>query len=103
MYSTQLRKLSLYPEFKTNEGIDGVINYLTSIQKGFEPVYKRTLNTRQMNRYDEKFSKDFSTLNNELFYTPRINNDKNDKFSLTMLVVRPEDRDKVLDSIYNVI
>ena len=101
MYSTQLRKLSLYPEFKTNEGIDGVINYLTSIQKGFEPVYKRTLNTRQMNRYDEKFSKDFSTLNNELFYTPRINNDKNDKFSMTMLVVRPEDRDKVLDSIYN--
>jgi hypothetical protein len=23
MYSTQLRKLSLYPEFKNNEGIDG--------------------------------------------------------------------------------
>ena len=53
MYSTQLRKLSLYPEFKNNEGIDGIINYLTSIEKGFEPVYPRTLNTRQMNRYDE--------------------------------------------------
>ena len=80
MYSTQLRKLSLYPEFKTNEGIDRVINYLTSIQKGFEPVYARSFNTRQINRYNEKLSKDFSTLNNELFYTPRINNDKNDKF-----------------------
>ena len=72
MYSTQLRKLSLFPELKINEGIDGVINYLTSIQKEFGAVYPRTLNTRQMNRYDEKFSKDFSTLNNEFFYTPRI-------------------------------
>lgn len=39
MFSTQLRKLSLYPELKNNEGIDGVINYLTSIQKGFGAVY----------------------------------------------------------------
>ena len=48
MYSTQLRKLSLYPEFKTNDGIDGIINYITSIEKGFEPLYPKTLNTRQM-------------------------------------------------------
>ena len=101
MYSTQLRKLSLFPEFKTNEGIDGIINYLTSIEKGFGAVYRRTLNTRQMNRYDEKFSNDFSTLNNQLFYTPRINNDKNNEISMTMLVVRPQDREKILDSIYN--
>ena len=101
MYSTQLRKLSLFPEFKNNEGIDGIINYLTSIEKGFGAVYPRTLNTRQMNRYDEKFSNDFSTLNNQLFYTPRINNDKNNEISMTMLVVRPQDRDKILDSIYN--
>ena len=53
MYSTQLRKLSLYPEFKTNDGIDGIINDLTSINKGFGAVYPKTLNTRQMNRYDE--------------------------------------------------
>ena len=80
MFSTKLRNFSLYPEFKTDEGIDGIINYLTSIEKGFEPVYPRTLNTRQMNRYDQKFAQDFSTLNNQLFYTPRINNDKNNKF-----------------------
>jgi len=59
MYSTQLRKFSLFPEFKTNEGINDVINYLTSIGKGFEPLYPRTLNTRQMNRYDQKFAQDF--------------------------------------------
>ena len=101
MYSTQLRKLSLYPEFKTNDGIDGIINYITSIEKGFELLYPKTLNTRQMNRYDEKFSNDFITTNNELFYAPRINNDKNNKFSITMLVVRPQDKDEILDSIYN--
>lgn len=94
MYSTQLRKLSLYPEFKTNDGIDGIINYITSIEKGFEPLYPKTLNTRQMNRYDEKFSNDFITTNNELFYAPRINNDKNNKFSITMLVVRPQTKTK---------
>ena len=101
MYSTQLRKLSLYPEFKNNEGIDGIINYLTSIEKGFGAVYPRTLNTRQMNRYDEKFCNDFITTNNELFYAPRLINDKNNKFSITMLVVRPQDKDEILDSIYN--
>ena len=44
MFSTQLRKFSLFPEFKTNEGINDVINYLTSIEKGFESLYPRTLN-----------------------------------------------------------
>ncbi len=48
MFSTQLRKLSLYLEFKNNEGIDGIINYLVSIEKGFGSVYPKTLNTRQM-------------------------------------------------------
>ena len=47
MSSTQLRKFSLYPEFRSNEGIDDIINYLTSINKGFVPIYFKTLNTRQ--------------------------------------------------------
>ena len=50
--STQLRKLSLYPELRTNEGIDGIINYIISLEKGFGEVYPESLNTRQMNRYE---------------------------------------------------
>ena len=99
--STQLRKLSLYPEFRTNEGIDGVINYITSLHKGFGEVFPKTLNTRQQDRYEDKFAKDFSTVNNQLFYTPRLANDKNNKISMTMLVTRPQDKDKILKSIYD--
>jgi len=54
-----------------------------------------------MNRYYEKFSNDISTLNNQLYYTPKINNYKNNEIAMTMLVVRPQDREKILDSIYN--
>jgi len=85
MFSTQHRKLNLYPEFKTNEGINSVNDYITSLHKGVEPMYQKSLNTRQMNRYDEKFADDFSTKNNELFYTPRVENDKKQQrfFNLT--------------------
>ena len=40
--STELRKLNNYPEFKTKEGINGVINYIVSkVKLSFQPQLKQ--------------------------------------------------------------
>jgi hypothetical protein len=89
MTSTQLKRFNNYPEFRTDEGINQIINF---IRNGNLPP---GLNLRQTNRYDEKYgvNSGFVIINNRLHY--RSNNEIN------LEVVRPDERLNRIQLVYN--
>jgi len=89
MTSTQLKRLNNYPEFRTDAGINDIINF---IRNGNHPP---NLNQRQTNRYDEKYGPNsgFVIINDRLHYRP--NNEIN------LEVVRPNQRLNRIQLVYN--
>jgi hypothetical protein len=93
MTSRELKRLNHYPEFKTNNGIDSIINF---IQNGINPA---NLNARQIARFNTKFGAGSGFVvnvvngNHTLFYNPNAN--------INLEVVRPTQRDNVIQSIYD--
>ena len=70
MSSTQLKRLNHYQEFRTNIGINNIINFIAN---GIPPA---GLNARQLQRYNQKFGagSGFVIRNNnqDLYYNPNI-------------------------------
>ena len=54
--TTQLKKINAYPELRTSPSIDSVIDFVKSVQKkNAELIFPKGLNTRQTQRYADKF------------------------------------------------
>jgi transposase InsO family protein len=88
--TTQLKiKLNHYPEFKTKEGIDGIIKFIK------DDTLPNNINNRQEARYIEKYGKesDFKLINNKLFFNP------SDRINLE--VVYPSDRKRLVKEIFD--
>ena len=53
--STELRKLNNYPEFKTKEDINGVINYIVSkVKLSYDVLPTAVKTAKQIARFEEK-------------------------------------------------
>ena len=90
MTSTQLKRLNHYPEFRNDNSIDGIIQFITN---GIIPA---GLNVRQTERFNEKFGANsgFVVRNgNRLFYNPNPNID--------LEVIRPNDRMARIQAVYD--
>ena len=56
--STELRKLNNYTEFKTKEGINGVINYIVSkVKLSYDVLLTAVKTAKQIARFEQKFEK----------------------------------------------
>ena len=98
MTTRELKKLNKYPEFESNSGIDGIIDFIAS---DYNDYPERLTTRRQKNRYFEKFGAEsyFEVRNVNgvptLFYHPvaRIN----------LEVARPSQREReaIMQRIYN--
>jgi len=89
MTTTQLKTFNHYIEFRTNQGINEVINF---IQQGVIPP---GLNARQTNRFNQKFGPNsgFVVIQNRLHYNPNP--------QINLEVVRPQMRLNRIQSVYN--
>jgi len=90
MTSTQLKRLNHYPEFRNDNSIGGIIQFITN---GIIPA---GLNVRQTERFNEKFGANsgFVVRNgNRLFYNPNPNID--------LEVIRPNDRMARIQAVYD--
>ena len=98
MTTRELKKLNKYPEFETNAGIDGIIDFITSDYNGYPD---RLITQRQRNRYFEKFGAqshfEVRNVNDEptLVYHPNA--------QINLAVARPSQRDREtkMQQIYN--
>ena len=71
LQSNNIKRLNAYPEFKTDQGIDGVIVYLNSKANNDDPlVYPANITRWQKNRYDEKYGHNFILVDKEIKYEP---------------------------------
>lgn len=89
MTTRELKKLNNYQEFKTDEGINNIIQF---IQRG---IFPNNLNERQIDRYDEKFGarSSFVVRNQILFYNPNA--------LINLEVVRPNQRQIKTQEVYD--
>ena len=93
MAKTELNSLNKYPEFRTNNGINSIIQF---INVGVLPP---NLSIRQANRFQDKFGPGSGFMvrlvngNQELFYNP------NPQYDIE--VVRPGNKNNRLQLIYN--
>ena len=97
LYSTKLRKLNNYPEWNTDAGINNIIEILLKQEK-------------QTKKFEEKYKNFFvgkKDGKNELYYgikaTPpsvKAKGDTSDNFNILLMVVRPKDKDKIMNEIY---
>jgi hypothetical protein len=98
MTTRELKKLNKYPEFETNAGIDGIIDFIASDYNGYPD---RLITQRQRNRYFEKFGAqshfEVRNVNDEptLVYHPNA--------QINLAVARPSQRDREtkMQQIYN--
>ena len=98
MTTRELKKLNKYPEFETNAGIDGIIDFITS---DYNDYPDRLITQRQRNRYFEKFGAqshfEVRNVNDEptLFYHPAA--------QINLAVARPSQREREtkMQQIYN--
>jgi hypothetical protein len=95
MSSIELKKLNHYPDWKTEQGINNVIKYLTTTPH----EYPEGFNNKQHLRYDEKFKKDFIVERNILYYRPQTNEDGD--YRINLEVVKPNERKTKIKEIYN--
>ena len=89
MTSVILRTLNAYPEWKTDEKIKEVINYVKT--KEFPP----RLNTKQKNRYEEKFGSAFQVEQGKLYYEPIK------KGRIKIEIISPDKHEDKLKEIFN--
>ena len=107
MTSTKLRKINQYQCWKTDAGIDSVINYLR------HHVFPANLTTeKQRDSFANKFdSGDWIAqhvvalvpggfVGTKIFYAPRIDQDNTNPYSMKLEVVRPRDRQQKMRLIY---
>ena len=90
LFSTKLRKLNNYPEWNKDNGIDKTIDILLSNQK-------------QTKKFEEKYKNFFVGENNgkkELFYGIKAKGDDSENFNVLLMVVRPDNKDKIMTEIY---
>ena len=93
LFSSKVRQLNNYPEFKTDELLQNLIEI---IKTGSLPEDKK-----QHKRFIDKL-KDFSIENGDLFYSPKIKNDDDTYLQkINLKVIKPSEREDVLKSIYN--
>lgn len=91
--SKELKKLNHYPEWKTIEGINSVINF---VRNGNLPV---GLNHRQAVRFIEKFGPNSGFVVRLVGHQPILFYHPND--DLNIEVIKPDDRTDRLQEIYN--
>ena len=93
MSSLIFKKLNAYPEWKSKQSIEEVIDYVRS-----EEVPKN-LNARQTRRFKEKFNDDFVVETGKLFYKPKT---EDGDFRITLEIVEPtkEARESKLREIF---
>jgi len=99
MTSTQVKKLSAYPEWSTPSTCIQVLNYTQSISEDEEePQYPPGLSSVQKTRYKQKFSKDFivEPLNSEqtTFYQPHVQGQQSQRTKVP--VAKPSQHQEVL-------
>lgn len=91
MSSRELKRLNHYPELRTDNGINAIIQFIAN---GNLPA---GLNARQIARYNQKFGAGSGFVvrnhNQDLFYNPNENID--------LEVVRPNQRQARIQLIYN--
>ena len=101
LQSNDVKRLNAYPEFKTDQGIDGVIAYLNSKVNNDDPlIYPANINSRQRKRYDEKYRNNFIVVDNEIKYEPPQHNGDVNAVKISLLVVRPEMKQAKLKALY---
>lgn len=102
MTSIDLRKINLYPEFRTQNGINSVIDYVRDRAVGGAGVFPAGINPRQRLRFIEKFGNgNWRVVANRLFYTPPVNGGGAQRINLE--VVQPLDvrKNQAMTTIYN--
>jgi hypothetical protein len=91
MTTRELKRLNHYPEFRTDIGINAIIQFIVN---GVVPA---GLNARQTARYNQKFGPASGFVvrhhNQDLFYNPNANID--------LEVVRPNQRQARIQAVYN--
>jgi hypothetical protein len=93
LFSSKVRQLNNYPEFKTDNSLQILIQILKT---GSLPEDKK-----QHKRFIDKF-KDFSVENGDLYYSPKRKNDDDTYLqNINLKVIKPSEREDVLKSIYN--
>ena len=101
LQSNDIKRLNAYSEFKTDQGIDGVIAYLNSKANNDDPlVYPANITRRQKNRYDEKYGHNFIVVDNEIKYEPAQHNGVVNPVKISLVVVRPEMKQAKLQALY---
>ena len=99
MTSKELRTLNAYPEWKSNDDIENVRNFVLSIQNNQPLNIPEELNNRQKRRFYEKFINNyFVDDNGKLFYQPIT---ANGEPRIRLEVVSPDLHQRKLQEIYN--
>jgi hypothetical protein len=95
MTTRELKRLNHYPEFKTDAGIDAILDFKRT---GNTP---QGLNSRQATRYRKKYGNEsgFVVENNALFYRPVLPN-RNPDLEIHLEVVKPSQREVKIKEIY---
>lgn len=95
MTIVELRKLNAYPEWKDNDMIQAVINYVQAIQDGDPnpPIDDDIYTTqRQRQRFQQKFQEGFRVLNIQeqhlLFYSPTEQPNQPSRINLRVLLTQ---------------
>ena len=108
--STELRKLNNYPEFKTKEGINGVINYIVSkLKLDYDVLPPSVKSAKQIHRFKEKFDENFGvTTDGRLHYAPLLHEptekdklgDVTKDYRVDLIVLPPEEREPSMKKMY---
>ena len=107
MTSVELRKLNMYPEWRTQQGYDDVFTYVQSIQNNQPPIFPAGFNARQRQRFQQKFGTDFRLLAQgqnpnafDLVYRPALANNPN-QHRVSLTVVPLPQRQQVLQDVFD--
>lgn len=104
MTSVELRKLNAYPEWKNDNMITAVTNYVEALQQGNpNPPIAIYATERQRARFIQKFSQGFRVLNIQgnpvLFYSPT--DQPNQPSRINLRVLFPNQHQNIMDANYN--
>ena len=89
MNTQQLKKFNHYLDFKTENGIDNIINFVSN------GILPDGLTARQRTAYDKKFGDEsgFQVRENKLYYNPNEN--------INLEVIKPINRVEKIQEIYD--